>query len=529
MTVPAARSTPPPEPSARDVAMSGARVRTGRLAATLAAAASIPLAIAAARHASEPRADRPVARLAAAVAAAQESPPDRAVREAQDDRPRSREVVVRVDDRTDVLGVLELESDDVVVVKTPDGGIRSFARGDFRQVFHLLGADSGRRGRLVLRDGTEVSGLVLRDDLAGATLDVAGVRMTFERAAIDRLEVEPTVRERYEHRVALLDRDDVVEHYRLCRWLADENEWELADYELGRLLGRMDYAPARRLQRVVAARIELVRGRAEHDAEREDADEADDRSIPPPRRLLDEPEIDLVRVYEIDFARPPRVDVPRSVVGTLLDRYADADILPDDPAERDRLHRLPSIEIVRLMFALRARELYGEIRVRSEPPALDAFRRRVHDTYLIRRCGSCHHANHPGPFRLVVDRHRRAEVRYTNLLLLERTRVPGGRLVDYDDPASSLIVQYALPRARARTPHPDVDGFEAVFAAPGDPRMQATIEWIESMFRPRPEYPIALEPEDVFGPRATAPGPAAEGAEAPDPPPPDAAGSRRER
>ena len=45
-----------------------------------------------------------------------------------------------------------------------------------------------------------------------------------------------------------------------------------------------------------------------------------------------------------------------------------------------------------------------------------------------------------------------------------------------------------------RKRHPPVRGWKPAFRRPDDRMARATIQWIESMFRPRPEYPVAYEP-----------------------------------
>ena len=46
------------------------------------------------------------------------------------------------------------------------------------------------------------------------------------------------------------------------------------------------------------------------------------------------------------------------------------------------------LDIVRLMFELRARDLYGQIQVNSEPYSMNLFRQRVHDTWLMNNCAT---------------------------------------------------------------------------------------------------------------------------------------------
>ena len=54
----------------------------------------------------------------------------------------------------------------------------------------------------------------------------------------------------------------------------------------------------------------------------------------------------------------------------------------------------------------------------------------------------------------------------------------------------SLIVQYGLPRHLARRPHPGVSGGKPVFGRGGQRMLRDTVNWIDSMMQPRPEYPV---------------------------------------
>ena len=101
---------------------------------------------------------------------------------------------------------------------------------------------------------------------------------------------------------------------------------------------------------------------------------------------------------------------------------------------------------------------------------------------------------------------------YTNFLILDRFQLSDGRsLIDYQDPAHSPLVQMGLPRENATTPHPKVPGASArsdlwkpVFESTDDKRFTDAMEWIKSMYRPRPQYPIPYEPPGASAPGADA-------------------------
>jgi len=149
------------------------------------------------------------------------------------------------------------------------------------------------------------------------------------------------------------------------------------------------------------------------------------------------------------------------------------------------------------MFDLRARELYPKIKVQTEPYAMNLFRRRVHDTWLINNCATsrCHGGIHAGEFFLHRRGHKNERVRYTNFLILERLEIdPDWPLINYEQPMDSLIIQYGLPRTEARKPHTDVRGWKPVFGRSNKRMLGETGKWIRSMLQPRPDYPIEYEP-----------------------------------
>ena len=97
-------------------------------------------------------------------------------------------------------------------------------------------------------------------------------------------------------------------------------------------------------------------------------------------------DVNLLRVYEIDFDRPPQVAVAPETIRSLIEQFGTSKLIPVEPRERTALYRADPINIVRIMFELRARELYPEIEVITEPWALNLFRQRVHNTWLIQNC-----------------------------------------------------------------------------------------------------------------------------------------------
>jgi hypothetical protein len=412
-------------------------------------------------------------------------------------------VIVRVDRQTEVMGYLLLEDDEVIVVRTRDGELRSFAEDRIIEVIRLVEPDSGREGTVVLHNGQTRTGVVVEDNFDYVLLDVEGVYVRFKRELVERLVLEPRFEELYADYKASLKPGMYERHLALCRWLMDEERYELAVAELEALLEQKELGEAIRMLRIARAHVALKRD-TRKDRDSSDSSRAD-RGAPSrleARRayldqMISDADVNIIRVYEIDFEHPPKVAITRETVTRLLERYGENRLIPAGESARQELLRAEPLQIVRLMFDLQARAMYPEIRVMSEPHAMNRFRQDVHDRWLIQNCATsrCHGGDSGGRLRLHHRYYKEPRVRYTNFLILER--FPDDEqwsLIDYQRPAESLLIQYGLPREVARKPHPDVPGWQPVFRRTDDRMIRDTVAWIDSMLKPRPDYPVEYEP-----------------------------------
>ena len=315
----------------------------------------------------------------------------------------------------------------------------------------------------------------------------------------------------------------------LARWLAGQGRLDLGITELEELLAEADSEAARARLRDLNARLareKAVAERKRRDAERRRAaapdQSADDPSAAPaedqsredgpsaadrprggmpssrdllPDNLLTDEDVNLIRVYEIDFRDPPRILVQPEGIRQMILRYGSSDLVPTSTEARNALFTAPAIRLVRMLFDLRARDLYRYIEVQEDPASIARFRTRVHNSWLLGNCATsrCHGGVKAGSFFLHTGKASDARIRYTNLLTLLNTSVDGKPMVNFQDPPDSLIVQYGMQRNLAKYPHPDVPGWKPVFNR-GTPQLLAdTLEWIRGMHQPRPEYPVAFE------------------------------------
>lgn len=407
-----------------------------------------------------------------------------------------------------VQGILIRDDSELIIVQTKDGH-ESFVKSRIIRTVRLVEPEPGQEGVVFMRDGSRRRGTILRDEFEYVLIENEGIKSRINRSVVDHVQLLPTVEERYLILKESLNPESQDSWLDLCRWLVSVRRYDLANTELQELLRRHpNSADARRMQVVVEAQLRL------QDAANtaRDADARDGAPLPNrpdsrgrvdddellPSTVLSREDVNIIRVFEIDFERPPNVVVPQEIIRELILRYGTHRAMPANADARNALFRAPAIDVVRLMFEVQARDLYHGIEVQSEPYALNLFRQRVHNTWLISNCSTsqCHGGVNAGRFFL----HRRnfddERVRYTNLLILERLRLPDQPpLINYDEPMNSLIIQHALPRTEARFPHPDVPGWNPAFNRANVRMLDDAIRWIQSMYYPpRPQYPVEYDP-----------------------------------
>lgn len=364
---------------------------------------------------------------------------------------------------------------------------------------------------LVYRGGARIEAMLVGVTEEQVVLDVAGVEVRVDRGDVVDLIRLPPVEERFRQRRAMLDEDAVEARLNLAQWGMERGLYAEA---LREVEGVLEVQPregrAIRMLNELRALIELRAQQARRDAARAargDPPEEEKRSEPDvpvrvQRRIVDFPllseeQINLIKVYEVDLRNPPRIRIERETVEELLRRYAGHAILPTTAAGRRAFLDKDPVEILDVMFRLRARELYPEVEVVGNPESMERFRKWVNAGWLVSACATprCHGGAEAG--RLILyNRDRASDVSaYTNFLILDRYRTETGEeLIDYEEPSRSLLLEMGLLREESVLPHPDVEGWRPVFPSRRAINFERAVEWIESMFEPRPAYPIEYEP-----------------------------------
>ncbi|MFO0858937.1 MAG: hypothetical protein U0570_00165 [Phycisphaerales bacterium] len=380
---------------------------------------------------------------------------------------------------------------------------------------------------LVLKDGTQVVGRLVAMDDQMYTMMIAGVPTKFSKENVLRVVAQPPIEERYKQMRAAIDDSDLDRRALVAEWLRDRKRYDLALAEADSILKVDPLHPrTKELKKSIELQIDIDKasadrkareaaketGRPAGDGEAEGDEGGKETELSRPFQTLSEEQINLIRVYEIDLQNPPRLLIPRELIAQLLTHYADDPLLPSTPEGREKLYQARPSQILDLMYRLKAKDLYGQVRVLEDPVTFAAFKRDVHQGWLMNACASnrCHGGEQAGRLMLKRSRPTDASTYYTNFLILDRFRLADGRpLINYEEPEKSPLVQMAMPRNLTARPHPMVrnqagmDQWKPGIRSTDDRRYRATLDWIRSMYRPRPDYGVTYDPptpKDVLPP-----------------------------
>ncbi len=352
------------------------------------------------------------------------------------------------------------------------------------------------------RDGTQTSGTLLAQDDDSVTLLISGIATKFPRPGIERVRTLPSIDEQAEALKAMVDPRDADGILRVAEWLRSKERYERALAEIDRVLDfEPENARAREMRTLIIQQKLLLdrKGKPPEKAEKSPTPKKPVFDFP----LLTPEQINLIRVFELDLEASPRLIIQRETVVKLLEKYAGRDGIPVGEEGREVFLRRRPAEIMDTMFRLRARELYGEVKVLDSPPSLRLFRENVHRAWLMNSCATtaCHGGDNAGRLFLHNRRTMSDATVYTNFLILDRFKLADGTpLINPTEPARSPLLQLALPRGEGHFKHPEVvvgathARWRPVFSSREDSRYKDAIQWIESLFKPRPDYPIHYTP-----------------------------------
>lgn len=371
----------------------------------------------------------------------------------------------------------------------------------------------GQTATVTLQTGRTVSGEIVRQDDQTVVLRVSGIETPIARDQIQNIETFVSIEDEYRQRRARLADNDLDGRFALADWLYQQQAYRLAQAELDDLAQR--YPSETRvlaLRNAVEQQLRLL----EEQPPAPDADRPEPTPQPTPSPGLDEaaapnagavPEdraenklsqeqINAIKVYEVDFTSRPVVVVPRPVLEEVIEKYQNDPKMPRGRNELAALRRASGAEQLQLLFDLRAREFYPQVQIRGDPPALQDFRTRIHQQYVLSYCAAneCHGGERAGDLFLFRASPNSDPTVYTNFYILNRYRTAQADMLDRDQPAESLLLQYGMAHDLARFKHPDVPGWHPQIRTAQDPRIGMITSFIDKLYKPAPDYGINYAP-----------------------------------
>jgi hypothetical protein len=389
------------------------------------------------------------------------------------------------------------DDDAMLVIRTPEGVEKSFDKSLLLGVFPVLDEPEGTPVIIQFRDGRRVEAELIRDELEQARVRIANIEVKLPRANFWALEKAPSFEESLAALRANIAPTAWPQRVQLARWMLDQGQPQAAKEELTEILRSFDAQEAHdllgRAETMIRMQASSAAAGSGKKAKAGAAKPALDAPGLPTQRISPE-DVNTIKVFEVNFERPPRMEANADLSKKIIARYASSPLVPADPEARKGMANWSPERLLKLLFDLKARELYQEITVTGEPAALELFHRRVHDNWLIPNCATsrCHGGVNAGAFFLFTVDYRNERTRYTNLLILLRSPAPEGKppLIDFAQPEQSLLVQYARPRIDAKYPHPDVPGWKPMLIPGRESLLNDTVAWIRGMHQPHADYPV---------------------------------------
>ncbi len=397
-------------------------------------------------------------------------------------------------------GVLLSSSGEELKLQTPNNQIRVFRPEQVLEIVRLVDPVEGQQGRVYLRNGQSHRGTIVKDGFHQVIINVEGIDISWNRQQVQFVELEPTFEEQYDQYKKRLDESSWPRHLLFVRWLLKEDKPKLALIELQHIERFHDTPEVRNLILIAKARIELNDHSETQVVEVQNPRTPADTSLEKvkvPR--LTEREINRIRIYEIDFSNPPKVNVDPVIIHALIDGYGDHPLMPAGSNAQQQLFEAKPIEIVRFMRRLEAADLIDGIKVTEDPETMRLFRERIHDSFLTRSCGTanCHGGPGVGDFRLAIpSKPDDVTAQYTNYIILRQTaRNTNWPMLNFENPEKSLLLQYALPQNQSQKQHPNVRGWKPSLNTSNRQTYLPARNWIKGMSRrPWHTYPINYPP-----------------------------------
>lgn len=376
------------------------------------------------------------------------------------------------------------------------------------------------RATLYLLDGRQFTGIIIEAPADPAQpgaryiLRISGIDTTFPAKDVERARYLEPASVQYQRLRSQIQPGDTESLFKLAEWLIAKGEFDLARKELD-VLPAPDAATARaKALRADLDRQAALRAGSAPDTEPHPSPLPPDDAEPAPKSaaarvpVLSPEQVNLIKVYELNLALAPSVLISRDTMKRVLDANAGHPLVPASPEARELILRSSPLAQLELIFKLRARDFYREVKVQSPVETIRRFSDDVLRSLVLSGCATsqCHGGEEAGRLIFATRRPNSDPTVYTNLLIVDRFRTATGQpLINWDKPESSILLQMALPRDVAVVDHPVVpmgeagaDAWRPLLRSPADQRFKDVAAWIRSMYHPHPEYPVEYTPLRPF-------------------------------
>ena len=349
-------------------------------------------------------------------------------------------------------------------------------------------------------DGRTLEGEMLRESETAVVLSIAGIEASIPQDQVKTITYRETDQEYFDKERAELKDDDLAGRLALVQTMIERDALGIAETELSALDRAFpDNLQVTEKRQLIEARRSLKTG-GELTAGQAGSGGGSGQTTPPtaagvtaPKAdaYLSEEQINRLKVFEVDLEDDPRITIPRETLNTFLDTYAGQEGIPAGTAERQEFFRLSGAEQLKRFFDKQARELYGEVNIRSVPGPLAEFRRSINTRHVARYLAPTFGNGKVEGFNVFTSRPDSDEEAYTNFYLLTKMTFDGIPMIDRGNPEQSLLLQWGLPRDQAQHPAPDVEGWRPAFRSADDPTYLRYLAWIESLWgQDAPDYGI---------------------------------------
>tara|TARA_R110000744_G_scaffold98402_1_gene190118 strand:+ start:2132 stop:3346 length:1215 start_codon:yes stop_codon:yes gene_type:complete len=355
---------------------------------------------------------------------------------------------------------------------------------------------------ITLDSGRTITGVLMHSDDESIVLRINGIDTTYRRTRIASIKRLPPVSERYFKLRESIPDTDIESRLILVDWLRDRRAYELAIEELDEILELHPNHPQASILRTwLEQHLKLTNAHRDPDTQSKPRRQASapKHSVP----MLTPEQINLIRVYELDLADPPRFRIEDSTIRTLMAQKPDA--FPVAEQDREAILKGSDLDKLKLLFRNRARELYSEVQVDEDPESFKVFKKHIagRTGWMLNSCATvrCHGGDDAGDFKLISKNPNSPESLYTNFVVIDRYKLSDGtNLINYTDPDRSPMVQLGMIRSRSLYPHPEVDPTEfgrdwkPVFRSSTSTNFKRVTDWIRSLYTPRPDYGFQYPP-----------------------------------